>query len=998
MGLLKGSSRTLVPVTGGVDESSPVNTIAPEDCLVMTNFRLSKDGKRIEKRLGMTEEVTNFAEDIYAYSTYYNNANTYCQLAVLESGISRKVGSAAWGSIHTWSPVTLTGTIDPAASTAVVGVGTKFLSELRTGNNLIVSGETKVVSTITDDNNCTVTSAFANNSNDTSPDKSFTLAHPINILEIQGKQLIIHEDASRMLHWDGNDYQIGITEPTTLPTVSTTYPTAEDTLPLNDTFAYANTTALDAVWTDGDAGNGTSTIATSGPSVQGPDAHNFYLKLTSSASSSTSVAKRSFTMTTSIGSKFTIELNSYFDLIGGAKNGRDFHLILYTGSFRLPLYFLKANLCIFDDKGKQYSFTSSVDQDKWSAWKFVVDGTDSTAVKVSAYKDGLFLKEVTYGYADDTNADVVEVIGNSRVSAGFAPSVIYIDNLKITTESTTSAVKTGAYRYAVSFFRGGNYGCESNPIKSKVGTASYVGTTGLNDMVTGGVYTGGASSLTDPQLQNDPNPHLLDQGGVASEGTVLGSRVFRVQIEANGTPDTFKWSEDGGTTWASTGLNITTKNYLSYGVEIKFAATVGHTVGDYWSFTCSACIAAAAAEVINLAAIPTSLDPQVTGRHIYRTTADGVKFYWLATINDNVQATFKDNIDDLALGYEMREDRDIAPNGKFSAWWDNRLWISGDDIVYYSNVAVPEEFDLSARYITVQRGDPGDEITGLVPFKDALYVFRKKSIYSIQANPYGYGIYLVENHTGCRAPWSMVEVNNSLMFISDRGIEVFNGTDAYPMALSDKIERTIKTIDTTKYDYITAALVRDKYEVWFNIPDRTTGSAITIVYNYIYGKFYYFSFYKTPSCMAACENSSYALVTKMGTRDGYLNLCETTYRDNTTAITATYRKGWMGGEKYENVRRIDVEYELPTSMALTCNVYVNFQKTAVRTISLAGSTPNATDIELRRPIKGFGELGQRAEWWAVEFTNAENVGGDLKLNGLSLYHYTTDTKGVIKGD
>jgi hypothetical protein len=237
-----------------------------------------------------------------------------------------------------------------------------------------------------------------------------------------------------------------------------------------------------------------------------------------------------------------------------------------------------------------------------------------------------------------------------------------------------------------------------------------------------------------------------------------------------------------------------------------------------------------------------------------------------------------------------------------------------------------------------------------------------------------------------------------LMFISDRGIEVFSGSECYPMALSDKIERTIKTIDTSKYDYITATLVRDKYEVWWSIPDRTSGSALTIVYNYIYGKFYYFSFYKTPSYLTACENSSSALVTKMGTRDGYLCLCETTYRDNTTAITATYRKGWMGGEKYENVRRIDCEYELPTSMTLTANIYVNFQKTAARTVALTGSTPSATDIELRRPIKGFGELGQRAEYWSVEFTNAENLGGDLKINRLSLYHYTTDTKGKITAD
>jgi hypothetical protein len=65
---------------------------------------------------------------------------------------------------------------------------------------------------------------------------------------------------------------------------------------------------------------------------------------------------------------------------------------------------------------------------------------------------------------------------------------------------------------------------------------------------------------------------------------------------------------------------------------------------------------------------------------------------------------------------------------------------------------------------------------------------------------------------------------------------------------------------------------------------------------------------------------------------------------------------------------------------------------------MTGSTPSATDIELRRPIKAFAELGQRAEWWTVELTNAENVGGDLKVNGMTIYHDPTDVKGKIYGD
>jgi len=67
--------------------------------------------------------------------------------------------------------VVLTGTIDPTASTAVVGVGTAFTTELIVGDNILVSGETRVVASITDNNNLAVTVAFSDNGNDTSPER-----------------------------------------------------------------------------------------------------------------------------------------------------------------------------------------------------------------------------------------------------------------------------------------------------------------------------------------------------------------------------------------------------------------------------------------------------------------------------------------------------------------------------------------------------------------------------------------------------------------------------------------------------------------------------------------------------------------------------------------------------------------------------------------------------------------------------------------------------------
>ena len=73
-----------------------------------------------------------------------------------------------------WSGVTvttLTGSIDPIASTAVAGVGTLFTTELMVGDTIRVNGEERVVASIGNDLALTVTLAFTDTGNDGSPDR-----------------------------------------------------------------------------------------------------------------------------------------------------------------------------------------------------------------------------------------------------------------------------------------------------------------------------------------------------------------------------------------------------------------------------------------------------------------------------------------------------------------------------------------------------------------------------------------------------------------------------------------------------------------------------------------------------------------------------------------------------------------------------------------------------------------------------------------------------------
>ena len=82
-----------------------------------------------------------------------------------DSGLANGLSFMTTGGLG--SPYTLTGSIDPTASTSVVGVGTAFTTELIVGDRITVSGETRVVATITNNTNLTVTAAFTNVANDT---------------------------------------------------------------------------------------------------------------------------------------------------------------------------------------------------------------------------------------------------------------------------------------------------------------------------------------------------------------------------------------------------------------------------------------------------------------------------------------------------------------------------------------------------------------------------------------------------------------------------------------------------------------------------------------------------------------------------------------------------------------------------------------------------------------------------------------------------------------
>jgi hypothetical protein len=112
-------------------------------------------------------------------SNYYNSPENYT-IKVTGSGLFSGETSAVTaysGSLRrattSWTPQTMTGTHTLNATTAVVGSGTSYTTEVAVGDLITINGEQKEIATITDNLNLTVTSAFAG-----SGGFSGTLDHP----------------------------------------------------------------------------------------------------------------------------------------------------------------------------------------------------------------------------------------------------------------------------------------------------------------------------------------------------------------------------------------------------------------------------------------------------------------------------------------------------------------------------------------------------------------------------------------------------------------------------------------------------------------------------------------------------------------------------------------------------------------------------------------------------------------------------------------------------
>ncbi|MDO8335653.1 MAG: right-handed parallel beta-helix repeat-containing protein, partial [Candidatus Saccharibacteria bacterium] len=125
----------------GADNSTVIGNVISDDSCTVTCYAI---------------EIQSGTNNYLADNTYYTTAGTD-QATINDAGTGTRYASqltpaavlqSGSSLIRANATTVLTGSIDPAASTAVVGVGTKFTTELQVGDRITVSAETRTVTAI----------------------------------------------------------------------------------------------------------------------------------------------------------------------------------------------------------------------------------------------------------------------------------------------------------------------------------------------------------------------------------------------------------------------------------------------------------------------------------------------------------------------------------------------------------------------------------------------------------------------------------------------------------------------------------------------------------------------------------------------------------------------------------------------------------------------------------------------------------------------------------
>jgi hypothetical protein len=222
----------------------------------------------------------------------------------------------------------------------------------------------------------------------------------------------------------------------------------------------------------------------------------------------------------------------------------------------------------------------------------------------------------------------------------------------------------------------------------------------------------------------------------------------------------------------------------------------------------------------------------VVARRIYRTKnkRDGFvgaseEYYLVATINDNCTNNYIDFVPDNELVIPMPTSTEtslIAPNYKYVASWDGRIWMANgngnENQLIYSKQGKPEQFGAFDFYDVGVRSGGG--ITGLYAYGNILLVFRESAVDIVTKYEQVYQIGTLHPNVGTRATNTIHAVDGlGVMFLSSDGVYLVSGQAGQNISVnraSDPVSQTMLRLTPGTLGKSTAVYSSKRKEYWLH--------------------------------------------------------------------------------------------------------------------------------------------------------------------------------------
>lgn len=186
-----------------------------------------------------------------------------------------------------------------------------------------------------------------------------------------------------------------------------------------------------------------------------------------------------------------------------------------------------------------------------------------------------------------------------------------------------------------------------------------------------------------------------------------------------------------------------------------------------------------ASRQVQLTNIPVSSDSQVTRREIYRTSANGARFFRIGTINDNTTTTFNDNIVDTSSSissFEIQFDNIPPPSDATDAWaHGQQMWWCADGTgrAYYSPPGRPESL---RGFIEVGIGGSLEDCRKGISWGGANWVFTTTRLFRIEGDAEPYVAVPVTGVPGTQHDKSVAATPYGIVYLANDGLRLFDGS------------------------------------------------------------------------------------------------------------------------------------------------------------------------------------------------------------------------------